>query len=69
MTLVTTIKSLLLSPASTVKRDEQPIGAYWCHDCSERIAAKDTETDSPPCPSCGDAMELERSAGTASCAC
>jgi hypothetical protein len=36
-------------------------GAYWCHDCDERIRDMDVEGDDPPdCPDCGAAMEFER---------
>ena len=45
-------------------------GAFWCHDCQERIRDVDVEGErTPDCPSCGDAMEFERSKGTSSCAC
>jgi Zn finger protein HypA/HybF involved in hydrogenase expression len=45
-------------------------GAYWCHDCQERIRDVDVEGDGPPsCPDCGDEMSFERSKGTTSCAC
>lgn len=45
-------------------------GAYWCHDCQERIRDVDVEgAGTPDCSSCGDEMEFERSKGTASCAC
>jgi Zn finger protein HypA/HybF involved in hydrogenase expression len=45
-------------------------GAYWCHDCAERVPARDVSgEDAPSCPECGDAMELERSPGTTGCAC
>jgi hypothetical protein len=47
-----------------------PTGAYWCHDCSERVPARDVAgDDAPACPACGDAMELERSPGSTGCAC
>ena len=45
-------------------------GAYWCHDCGERVLDVDVEGEDPPeCPSCGDEMEFERSAGSTGCAC
>lgn len=48
----------------------ESVGAYWCHDCSERIRDVDVEGDGPPaCPSCGDEMTFERSAGSTGCAC
>ena len=45
-------------------------GAYWCHDCNERIPEFHVEgEDSPPCPTCGESMAFERSPDSASCAC
>lgn len=45
-------------------------GAYWCHDCAERIRDVEIEGNDPPaCPQCGDEMEFERSAGSTGCAC
>jgi tRNA(Ile2) C34 agmatinyltransferase TiaS len=49
-------------------------GAYWCHDCGERIRDVDldvelAEDESPSCPECGDEMEFERSRDTTGCAC
>lgn len=45
-------------------------GAFWCHDCQERIRDVDVKGEgTPDCPSCGDVMEFERSKGTSSCAC
>jgi Zn finger protein HypA/HybF involved in hydrogenase expression len=45
-------------------------GAYWCHDCEERLRDADVEGESAPaCPSCGDGMTFERSVGTTGCAC
>lgn len=45
-------------------------GAYWCHDCSERVRDVDVDGDGPPaCPDCGDDMEFERSPDSAGCAC
>lgn len=53
---------------SDVKRESK--GAYWCHDCSERMLDLDVDGEDPPeCPSCGDDMEFERSAGSTGCAC
>jgi Zn finger protein HypA/HybF involved in hydrogenase expression len=45
-------------------------GAYWCHDCEERIrdVAVESET-APDCPGCGDTMSFERSKNTTGCAC
>ncbi|WP_135535006.1 hypothetical protein [Halostella pelagica] len=45
-------------------------GAYWCHDCDERIRDVDVAGDgTPDCPECGEAMEFERSVGSTGCAC
>lgn len=45
-------------------------GAYWCHDCQQRIIDTEVEGDGPPdCPDCGDAMEFERSPDSSSCSC
>lgn len=45
-------------------------GAYWCHDCGERMLDLDVEgTDPPTCPDCGDEMAFEQSIGSTGCAC
>jgi ribosomal protein L37AE/L43A len=45
-------------------------GAYWCHDCDERVLDLDVDGDAAPdCPSCGEAMTFERSPDSAGCAC
>ena len=45
-------------------------GAYWCHDCDERLLDLDVAGEEPPaCPDCGDAMDFERSPGSTGCAC
>ncbi|WP_049998086.1 hypothetical protein [Halococcus sediminicola] len=45
-------------------------GAYWCHDCAERVRDVDVEGDDPPsCPDCGDEMDFERSPASTGCAC
>ena len=45
-------------------------GAYWCHDCSERIPAADAPDDATPaCPGCGEEMTFERTPDTGGCAC
>jgi len=44
-------------------------GAYWCHDCAERIRdALDGEAP-PSCPDCGEEMAFERAAASTECAC
>lgn len=50
--------------------NEESEGAFWCHDCQERIRDVEVEGETPPdCPSCDDEMEFERSKGTSGCAC
>jgi predicted nucleic acid-binding Zn ribbon protein len=54
--------------------ETESVGAYWCHDCGERIRDVDVEgeladDESPDCPDCGDPMEFERSKSTTGCAC
>jgi len=45
-------------------------GAYWCHDCQERIRDVDVAGEgAPDCPGCGEAMSFERSTDGAGCAC
>lgn len=49
---------------------EESTGAFWCHDCQERIRDVEVAGETPPdCPSCGEDMEFERSKGTSGCAC
>jgi DNA-directed RNA polymerase subunit RPC12/RpoP len=70
-TITDTFKASTSSPNRGEGADEAT-GAYWCHDCSERIldVDVDVEGDGPPaCPTCGDEMEFERSAGSTGCAC
>lgn len=74
MSVLTTVKEILQASSQSANRgdvtDESSKGAYWCHDCSERILDVDVEGDDPPtCSSCGDEMEFERSAGSTGCAC
>lgn len=66
-----TVKELFEAP--TVSDRGNPAGesqgAYWCHDCGERVLDLDVSGDAAPaCPECGEAMEFERSA-PAGCAC
>ncbi|WP_049937571.1 zinc-ribbon domain-containing protein [Haloplanus natans] len=68
-TITDTFKASTPAPNRSEGADEST-GAYWCHDCGERIL--DTEVDgddAPTCPDCGEAMELERSPGSTGCAC
>jgi len=73
MGLLGTLSEVFEASTQTTKRGdvtEESKGAYWCHDCSERIRDVDVEGEGPPsCPSCGDEMEFERSKGTSGCAC
>jgi DNA-directed RNA polymerase subunit RPC12/RpoP len=73
MGLLNTIAETLEASSSTANRGEganEATGAYWCHDCSERIPGTDAEDgDAPTCPTCGDEMTFERSPGSTGCAC
>lgn len=69
MSLIDTVADALQGPG-TDNAGEQSEGAYWCHDCSERIRDVDVDGDGPPaCPECGDDMEFERSPDSGACAC
>jgi len=72
MSVLTTVKEYLQTTDAATRSDgtEESAGAYWCHDCGERIRDVEVEGDSTPdCPDCGDAMAFERSPDSASCAC
>ncbi len=74
MGLLSTIGEAFRASTQTTARGDaagaDSEGAYWCHDCQERIRDVDVTGEAPPtCPSCGDEMEFERSKGTSSCAC
>jgi DNA-directed RNA polymerase subunit RPC12/RpoP len=73
MGLLSTLSETLQASTQSTSRGtsgEQSKGAYWCHDCSERILDLDVEGDGPPtCPDCGDEMAFERSPGSTGCAC
>lgn len=72
MGLLGTLKETLAASNSTPNASERGTGsgAYWCTDCSERIPAAEVDGEATPdCPSCGDAMELERSPSSTGCAC
>jgi Zn finger protein HypA/HybF involved in hydrogenase expression len=74
MSVLTTVKELLQASTESPKRGdataERSEGAYWCHDCSERIRDVEVEGDAPPdCPECGDEMAFERSPDSTGCAC
>lgn len=73
MSVLNTVKEVLAASTQSTNRGDgtsESEGAYWCHDCAERILDLDVEGDEPPaCPECGDEMEFERSAGSTGCAC
>lgn len=59
-----------LAAAGTDRRTDGSTGAYWCHDCGERVREADHGGEAPPaCPDCGDPMTFERSVGSSGCAC
>jgi len=73
MGLLGTIRDALAASTESPNRGDATSstrGSYWCHDCAERIPARDVADDaSPTCPECGDEMEFERSPGSTGCAC
>lgn len=71
MGIVDTMRGLLKGSTSSNSAGEaRSKGAYWCHDCGERIPGNDVEGDDPPaCPDCGEEMAFERSPDSAGCAC
>ncbi|SEA19142.1 hypothetical protein SAMN04488065_2179 [Haloplanus vescus] len=73
MGLLNTITETLAASSSASNRGEgssESAGAYWCHDCEERILDLDVKgDDAPTCPTCGDEMAFERSPGSTGCAC
>ncbi|WP_256685395.1 hypothetical protein [Halococcus qingdaonensis] len=74
MEFANTIKETLQASTESANRGggkgDGSKGAYWCHDCAERIRDVDVEGETPPdCPDCGVAMEFERSPSTTGCAC
>ncbi|CAJ51162.1 hypothetical protein [Haloquadratum walsbyi] len=67
-TLVDTFEASTESPNRGT--DNSSRGAYWCHDCNERIPASDIdEMKTPNCPECDNEMTLERSPSSTGCAC
>ncbi|ERG95961.1 hypothetical protein [Haloquadratum walsbyi] len=67
-TIVDTFEASTESPNRG--KNNQSRGAYWCHDCDERIPTSDTdETTTPNCPECDAEMTLERSPSSTGCAC
>jgi transposase-like protein len=73
MGFVSTLRDALAASSQSTDRSgggQESKGAYWCHDCQERVLDLDVEGDGPPtCPSCGESMEFERSPGSTGCAC
>ncbi|MFC7044022.1 hypothetical protein ACFQH6_20070 [Halobacteriaceae archaeon GCM10025711] len=69
MGVISTVKDALLASKSAPAESSGPKGAYWCHDCSERLLPTDADADPPACPSCGQAMAFERSPDSGGCAC
>lgn len=73
MSVLSTVRDILQASTQNPNRGDgtaESKGAYWCHDCEERIRDVDVDGKSAPdCPSCGDAMTFERSPGSTGCAC
>ena len=73
MGLIGTLKDTLAASTQSANRGDvtetESEGAYWCHDCAERIRDVDAGDGTPTCPECGDEMEFERSVGSTGCAC
>lgn len=73
MSVLETVKGLF--EASTQNPDRggdsaESVGAYWCHDCQQRVLDLEVEGSEPPdCPDCGEDMEFERSAASTGCVC
>lgn len=73
MSVLTSLRELLAetgpSSGGTAAGSESK-GAYWCHDCNERVLDLDVAgEESPACPTCGEPMAFERSYDSAGCAC
>lgn len=73
MGLLATLTETLKASTESANRGEgtaESAGAYWCHDCDERVLDLDVDGESPPsCPDCGEEMTFERSPGSTGCAC
>jgi Zn finger protein HypA/HybF involved in hydrogenase expression len=74
MGLIDTVSETLQASTESANRGggvgDDSAGAYWCHDCSERVRDVDVEGDGPPnCPACGEEMGFERSSSSTGCAC
>jgi len=74
MGVLTTVKEMLRASTGPPNQGNaaggDSKGAYWCHDCGERVRDVAVDGERPPaCPDCGDAMAFERSPDSAGCAC
>jgi len=74
MGVLSTVTKLLRASSQSTRRGDEtgdaPGGAYWCHDCDQRIPGTEVDGETAPdCPSCGASMAFERSPGTTGCAC
>ncbi|MFC7176745.1 hypothetical protein [Halosegnis marinus] len=72
MGLLRSVSEALRASGQSTNRGEgagEVEGAYWCHDCGERVADASADDETPDCPDCGDAMAFERSPGSTGCAC
>lgn len=72
MGLFGTLRDALAASTQATDREtgtREAKGAYWCHDCAERIPAREADEETPSCPECGDEMDFERSPGSTGCAC
>lgn len=72
MGLISTLRQTLEASTQSTNRGSgttESKGAYWCHDCEERILDLDAPDDTPSCPDCGEKMTFERSAESTGCAC
>jgi Zn finger protein HypA/HybF involved in hydrogenase expression len=73
MSVIDTVRDILEASTQNPNRGSDTAeskGAYWCHDCEERVLDLDVEGDDAPyCPQCGEEMSFERSAGSTGCAC
>jgi DNA-directed RNA polymerase subunit RPC12/RpoP len=74
MGMLSTVREVLQASTESANRSgdggDPSTGAYWCHDCSERVLDTEVEGEAAPdCPDCGDAMTFERSPDATGCAC
>lgn len=72
MGIINTVRDVLQASTQSANRGEgtdDPVGSYWCDDCTERLPATEDDAEPPACPACGETMRLDRSPGTTGCAC